>query len=284
MSEAGKVSSSSPPAITPANLTRPSLEAVGSTGTSGSGCRRRRHWRSSYASILEMISVTCRCRVPPCMPLVRPVPDCERFVRGARRRAREARRAVEPIDLMEEIDSTDCRYETEMFVAAVHEAGHAVAICELCPDALQPVSLRASEGRGVSTTAAGAPPFLFAENVHHGLAIFLAGRAAEHALLNDTSSRAGGGPDCDLAQATLLAATAASALGFNKELGLLWSGLPDAVTLPDRLAEHPAIAAEVRRMLDQAYRYALVLMNNRREALSALADVLSKRRFWTPGR
>ena len=204
--------------------------------------------------------------------------DCERFVRGARRRAREAERPVEPVDLMEEIDGSDCRSEAERLVAAVHEAGHAVALCELCPEALRSVSLRAAEGRGGSTRMTGGAAVLFAENVHHRLAILLAGRAAEHVLLNDPSSGAGGGPDCDLAHATCMAATAASALGLSSEIGLVWSGLPDPSTVPDMLAEHPAIAAEVRRMLDQAYGYALVLMDNRREALDALADVLSKRR------
>ena len=119
--------------------------------------------------------------------------------------------------------------------------------------------------------------FLLAKDIHVHLVILLAGRAAEQVLLGTPSSGAGGGPDCDLALATGLATTAASALGFNTKVGLVWAGVPDHASLPRMLSKHPAIAAEVRRMLDMAYQDAMTLMGERRDALSALVKALMAR-------
>ena len=74
--------------------------------------------------------------------------DCERMVRGARRLAREAGRPMIIDDLMEEILGTDTRSEAELRRIAVHEAGHAVALCLLRPGSLKGITLRASGSHG----------------------------------------------------------------------------------------------------------------------------------------
>ena len=205
--------------------------------------------------------------------------DCERVVRGARRRAREASRPMLLSDLMEEIGGSDSRTEAELRVVAIHEAGHAVADCEFHPGDLAAVTLRANGsdgGRTISTRRRSR--HMLAADVHLRLVGLLAGRAAEEVILGEPSSGAGGAADCDLAIATQLAATAASALGLDVSAGLMWSGLPDAANLPRMLVEDPALAARVRATLDRAYGDALALVRRRRAAIEALADALVERR------
>ena len=57
--------------------------------------------------------------------------DVERFVRGARRRARDAGRPMELVDMQAEIGGNDDRTPAEIRISAVHEAGHAIAAVEL---------------------------------------------------------------------------------------------------------------------------------------------------------
>lgn len=73
--------------------------------------------------------------------------DCERLVRGARRRARSAGRTVALSDLLDEIGGVDGRPPGELWIAAVHEAGHVVPTCALRPGRLQMATLRWS-GKG----------------------------------------------------------------------------------------------------------------------------------------
>ncbi len=204
--------------------------------------------------------------------------DCERFVRGVRRRAREAKRAATLDDLMEEIGGSDTRTDEELRVAAVHEAGHGVARCELLPGTLRAVTLRPGNGTGGSTASEDTAQYLLAEDVHLRMVFLLAARAAEELVLGTPSSGAGGNADSDLARATRLAMTAVCSLGFSDKVGLVWAGLPDPSDPTRMLAEHPAAAAEIRRMLDRAYEDALELVKHRQAAVEAVAKTLLARR------
>lgn len=204
--------------------------------------------------------------------------DCEAIVRGARGRARRASRAMLMADLMQEIGGEDGRDEADLRRAALHEAGHAVAACELYPGTLVSVTLRTASGRGGGTTFDWRGRTMLADDVARLLMRTLAGRAAEEAFLGAPSSGSGGSPDSDLALATALAAAAASALGLDDELGLVWLGLPDPATLPRMLVDDPLIRLRVRARLDDAYADALALVRRRRAAVEAVARALLERR------
>ena len=204
--------------------------------------------------------------------------DCEAFARAARRRAREAGRRMVPDDLLTEIQGEEQPPDAELRLAAVHEAGHALAECELHPGMLQSVALRATGGSGGVTSYLRRSGFTSAADVHGRLVALLAGRAAEEVVLGAPSSGSGGPADSDLGQATVLAATAFASLGFDELRGLTWSGHPSPTTLPRVLAADPMLAARTRLMLDVAYREALELMRHRRAPLEALVDLLVDRR------
>ncbi len=163
--------------------------------------------------------------------------DCERFVRGARRRARVAGRAMMLSDLLEEIGGNDPRTEAELRIAAIHEAGHALAACELHPGSLRAVTLRPSGDTGGGAVAVIPGRHLLAIDVNRRLTFLLAGRAAEDVILGAPSSGAGGHAESDLAMATRLAAKAAASFGLDAPTGLVWSGVPDVSNLPQMLAD-----------------------------------------------
>jgi len=82
--------------------------------------------------------------------------DCERLVRGARRRARFSGRPMLLSDLDDELDNDGMRSPADLWTAAVHEAGHAVAVAILRPGCLGGISLR-QIGAAAGSTMANLP-------------------------------------------------------------------------------------------------------------------------------
>jgi hypothetical protein len=204
--------------------------------------------------------------------------DCERLVRGARRRARTANRAMVMGDLLSEIGGADDRSDEDLWLAAIHEAGHVVAASTLRPGSVGMVTLRANAASGGFTALTPAPsPFIRPSDLLERLIILLAGRASEEAIFGTASSGAGGSADSDLGRATAIAVTASTALGLDRRGGLVWRGLPDAHLLPGALTADLALAARVRETLDSAYAEACELIQGRVDAVQAVAVALLER-------
>jgi cell division protease FtsH len=202
--------------------------------------------------------------------------DVERFVRSARRRARNAGRPIGLDDLLAELSEGDQRTPSALWIAALHEAGHAVAFLELDLGTLSAVSLRAAGSSGGVTVTTGSG-LLTASRLHRQLVARLAGRAAEEVIAGEPSAGAGGGPDSDLAIATEMAAAAAGSFGLDSEAGLAWFGLTTAETLPSLLRKSPWLAGRVRQVLKAAYADAIGLAQRERHAIEALATALLER-------
>ena len=215
--------------------------------------------------------------------------DCEQWVRNARRGARTAGREVTLADFDEGSDAPAAMAGTQsgtvlqgsvqahVWRAAVHEAGHAIALCELAPGALQAVVLRMHLGEGGSTLSDSSGGFLLASDVRRRLLCLLSGRAAEEALLHHPSSGAGGGRDSDLAQATRLALCAAAAFGLDADMGLTWWGDPADTACIRLLRDHPPLAARVGEVLEESYADALALVSACLPAVEAVATRLTER-------
>ena len=208
--------------------------------------------------------------------------DCERLVRGARRRARASGRDMLPSDLLDEIGGTDTRTALDFRTAAFHEAGHVVVAHALWPGSVGMVTLRGTSGGGGFTEAfpggRGGQGLMRESDVDCHLAMLLAGRAAECAECGDPSSGAGGRANSDLARATLLATISDTALGLGDDgAGLVWRGMPDSNRLPDILAANPQLAERVRLRLERAYNGARGLLRTRMPAVRAIAAALMER-------
>lgn len=201
--------------------------------------------------------------------------DVKKWVRGARRTARDARRPMVLDDLLDEIESSE-RPVTEKMARrfAVHEAGHALYVAIGRPGALVAVTVRRSQGVG-GTTAARMDPESAATTPFHvrtALCELLAGRAAEEIVLGDVSGGAGGSPASDLARATLLATCGEATYGLGKTL--TWRGDITLGNLDGFLHAHPAIAERVSAALTESYGEALALLRPRAALIEALADLL----------
>jgi len=205
--------------------------------------------------------------------------DCERLVRGARRRAREAGRAMVLADLHDEIGGSDPRSADDLWLAAVHEAGHVAAVARILPGGVEMVSLLATADSG-GHAAMKVVPSIYprAPDIRNRILVMLSGRAAEHEVFGEPSAGSGGSAASDLAQATGLAAWADMSLGFG-DGGLIWRGQSEVHHLAETLAADPALAERVRLRLDDAYAAARALVRARMPGIEALARVLVARRI-----
>lgn len=201
--------------------------------------------------------------------------DIERVVRDARRRAREAGRAMEKADLEAAIAPAGCLSKAERHRAAVHEAGHAVAACVLFPGTLQSVSIRPTAraaGATITTPLFGVTPTR--DDLLRHMAFLLAGRAAEEVLLGSPSAGAGGGPDSDLAQATQVAMTIVASLGLDDEAGLLWWTSPETCEPLRLFATLPKTAKRAGDLVANSHRDAVDLVQRNAGAVRRVATLL----------
>ncbi|NUB04679.1 hypothetical protein FW320_00520 [Azospirillum sp. Vi22] len=206
--------------------------------------------------------------------------DAERWVRGARRRARHDGRDLVIDDVLDEIRGLQrARTADEAYRYAVHEAGHALVLVVEEPGALVSASIRQTGDTqgGVLADRRDRRPVTRRE-IATRLRMLLAGRVAEEVVFGDVSTGAGGDASSDLAQATMLAAAALNAYGLEDGVdGLLWRGLPTPDTLPVTLSWRPDMAAQVSAMLADGYAEARDLIHRHRGGLEAIARLLVER-------
>jgi len=197
--------------------------------------------------------------------------DCERWVRGARQRARHAGRAMEAGDLLAEISGPGPqRSATYRRRIAVHEAGHVLVHHLAEPGSVVAASIRRQDG-AVHVQEGGDFAFL-PQEVHRRLRSLLAGRAAEEVVLGEAGGGAGGAQGCDLSAATHIALLAELSLGLGESLA--WHGAPRPEEVGPLMLAQPGITERVERRLRAAYDDALELLRTHRLALEAMADAL----------
>jgi len=184
---------------------------------------------------------------------------------------------MELTDLLAEIGGRDDRTPHELYLSAVHEAGHAVAAVEI-GIGVRGVTIRATDTTGGGFSRGRASYFMTEHDIHDELVCLLAGRAAEQVVLGEASCGAGGGADSDLAVATWLAARGVSECGFDGHRGLLWQPISERRTdLGDALSRDAVLAEMVRQRLVDAYSDACALLLRRRTAVDAVATALLER-------
>ncbi len=203
--------------------------------------------------------------------------DCERWAREARRAARVARRPVELADLLAAISPPSGPVpEGVRRHTAYHEAGHALIAAVTSPGALAMVSIRAGSGGssslgGTEISSPGHGQGL-PSDVDGVLMRMLGGRAAETLIFGQCGAGSGGPKHSDLAQATLIAASAELCWGLGPRLS--WICDPEPETLGHILAVHRDIASRVEQRLVDAQAQATTLLSAHLPGLHALAAAL----------
>lgn len=138
------------------------------------------------------------------------------WVRGARRRARVARRAMMIGDLMAEVSAPDNRSPASLWRCAVHEASHAIAVVVAGSSSIRSISIQAAAGRGGRVETAYPPGEVTRSraDLEADIVAALAGRAGEVAFGLGAST----GAHEDLAIATELAASIHGSFGMGDGL------------------------------------------------------------------
>ncbi len=199
--------------------------------------------------------------------------DIERLVREVRRKARRQQRSLTWSDLEDALLAGQTKLSDDLrWRTAIHEAGHAVAFCEM----------RVAEVL-TATIGIGGVGQVLSRQQHHlpqtqdwlmrMIACMLAGRAAELMIFGEALAGAGGYDDSDLARATDYAIAAETRLGFSSHRPLLYgspAGTLNELSLDRQLAER------VNARLVEAEGQARSLLENRREDLIAIATRLKE--------
>jgi cell division protease FtsH len=202
--------------------------------------------------------------------------DIERWVREARRTARQAARPLAFRDLLEAISEKAAHMSPgARRVAAYHEAGHSIVGLHF-GDSIARVSIIAAGSAWGSTRGRadwrGAQPTR--SMLRKRLRVLLGGRAAEELAFKEPSVGSGGAPDSDLAIATGIAVAMETSFGFGRTATLAWRGPPEIAAERTLLAHDAELAARVSEELAAAYADAIAILKDRRRELDAVARAL----------
>lgn len=189
-----------------------------------------------------------------------------------------ARRRGEPMvlaDLTGAIAPPDDRPAGDLFRTAVHEAGHACVAHWIWPGSVRSVSI-VVRGTAAGLTAVEPRRELSPTRamIEDRVLAFLAGRAAEIAILGSASVGAGGGGRSDLALAT----RELGALHASHGLGVSPLHLADRDDVQEALTRTPALRRAVTRDLDRLQRRALRATRRMRPSIVGVARELIARR------
>jgi cell division protease FtsH len=195
--------------------------------------------------------------------------DAERWVRIARKEARDAGRPLDLQDLLDAVHEGKSKLSPETRrLIAYHEAGHAIAHWVLGTAELTSLSIGTDGGLTESDLGAlHAPTRAQLENF---LVVMLAGRAAEQLVFNEVTAGSAGSPGSDLERANRLAIQLEAGFGWGA-LGPI--SISETLTGRDLLLFEP-LRASVRRTLERAQEKALAVLARNRAALDALAKAL----------
>jgi ATP-dependent Zn protease len=206
--------------------------------------------------------------------------DVEKWVRGARRRARQTGREIDIADLIAEIPSqVDERTPETRFQTAVHEVGHAIMREQKFPGRVQYVSVRAVGDVNGIVKSSIRDEMVSEEVLQNHLACKLAGRAAEEVIFGKPSGSAGDGPSSDLADATMLALSAVTSMAFDGDL--VWRGVTDIQQMTQLLHLRPDLAGRVSARLKAAYDMAVGSLSRHKHVLQTAARALVEKESLT---
>ena len=217
--------------------------------------------------------------------------DLENLINeGAILAARQNKKSISQSDLNEAIErvvmgperKSRLISEEEKRIIAYHEAGHAVvgnAIAEADPVQKVTIIGRGQAG-GVTWFRPDEDRMLQSrKKMMATLAYALGGRVAEEEAFDDITS----GASSDLEQVTRMARTMVTRLGMSETMGLMTYGQKEELVFlgreiseqrdySDAIAEK--IDAEVRKMIDQAYKTAKTTLKKYRKELDTVAEAL----------
>jgi len=205
----------------------------------------------------------------------------EQLVRGARRRARVAKRALSVDDLDAGLPQQISLPEDDIFRVAVHETGHAAVTTILSAGEVLHVSIatkaEVSDGtvkvfRGGASVRSRRVMLRTREDIIDEIAVCLAGIAAEETFFGAATDGAGGVVGSDLDRATSLAMNLAASSGLGSSLVFLGqNGSVDRL-----LSSNATLRNEVHSILQEGKGRARTVITAHRAVIMSLAHQLAE--------
>jgi hypothetical protein len=200
------------------------------------------------------------------------------LVREGRRIARQAGRPLTAADLRSALLPLGDMPAAALRRVCLHEAGHATAVMATGCDRLRRITVR-NDGDTMAHALIerNNDDLLTRRRIEDRVTILLAGRAAEHVLLDGVSEGAGGDSDGtgDLSRATSLVAMMNASFGMGSTI----TYLGDQRDAMSAVRTDPAFRARVERELKSLQKRADILIRKHRAAVVAIADALRERRY-----
>lgn len=196
-------------------------------------------------------------------------------VRGARRIARRAGRALAVGDLIDAAMPAETHPPARLLRMAVHEAAHVVAAVALSVGTVQRAFLRTAGSAGGRTVVAYSDDDLSTRaTIEDRVVVALAARAAERLFIGSVSTGGGGDADSDIGFATARIASLHASFGLAGAPVFLASE-PE---LLQAVAFDPDLRGRVGRDLRRLEARASRLVETNREAILAVAARLAAKR------
>ncbi|MCB8881686.1 AAA family ATPase [Acidisoma cellulosilytica] len=200
--------------------------------------------------------------------------DCKALARTAGRRARREKRELKTEDFLQELKSSQKPRAPELqYRIAIHEAGH--ALLGSLQGSLHSVSILSSGitsgGAIFDDRSAGS-----VRDIDDMIRDWLAGRAAEEAILGRVTIGSAGHASSDLGLATVFAASLETEWCVG-DSGLSWRGEVNQHNIGNLLAMNRDVAGRVEARLQRLYSEALEIVRHRSNAVVAIAEVLMDR-------
>jgi ATP-dependent Zn protease len=197
-------------------------------------------------------------------------------VRGARRIARHAGRAMTADDIKRSIVPIAELPPDLIFRMSIHEAAHAVVALAIPAGTVRQVVIRSKGGSGGRTTLSFDGADLFTRrDIEDQVVVGLAARVAERHFTGAVSCGGGGADDSDLGVATVLIASLHASFAMGDHLIYLAAG--DELLREVRM--NPALHACVDQHLRELEGRAEKLVRDNRDAILAVANRLSAQRY-----
>lgn len=211
----------------------------------------------------------------------------EQVVRDARRRARTAKREIEPSDLQSAMPARIRLTDDAFRRTCIHEAGHLLVGNELRIEAhATPNEVKVFREIDPSRGDSGHTAFDHVRGADRtrqtyeaSIATVLAGIAAEKVLLGNHGDSGGGGPGCDLHRASVLAAGLVVSYGLDGSLA--WIGCSTHEQIIERLRFDGRLRRRVDAILQECFNRAERILTQNKRRLEALARTLSQHRTIT---
>jgi len=203
--------------------------------------------------------------------------DVERWVRGARRRARKEKRAVSVEDLRAETGPALPDYVLKnRETTAVHEIGHAILYELAWPGIVEEVRLldRPVDGAWGWTKLRTAAPMASKEDFQKHLVCLLGGRAAELITFGEAMAGAASGMESDLGRASILAAI--GEIEFDETYQHLHLACVQLEMISVHLFRNKDIREKVQEKLGSALQEAKQSLDTNRSSLQVLTNRLKE--------